>query len=528
MNLMRKKWFLSFGLLFLVILLLAACATGSPSDSSDESSDDNKDDDNSVTVSFDENIQTLDPHDGSSGNDISVTNTMYESMYTPDEDGELQPLLATDYEEDDDGLNYTFELRDDVKFNDGTEFDAEAVKANLDRILDSDGSLNNYKSLRDVDKVEVTDDHEIKVTLNKPNSQFLEKIGKIRMVSPKALEDDDWDFGKESAGTGQYELVEWNHGESLVVEKNEDYWEEGHPEVDKITFKPTPEDGSRIASLKTGETDLIYPVPVNDIDSLKDEDDIDVDVKESTYVNYATLNTNKEPFDNKKVRQAMNYAIDQEEFINVVKNGYAKELDSILPKPNLYYSEQENYNHDLDKAKQLMKEAGYEDGFSTEIWGSDSSKDKLGMQFIQQQLEKIDIDVDIQQMERGTLDDQINKSENPEDAEVQMWYVGWSSTEGDVDNAVNPLFHSDSFPPNGSNTAYYDEEKVDKLIKEGLHATSDEEAKDKYAELQEIVFDDAPWLFLGTDEEATAKHKGLTGAWRSADGNLYLRDLKWE
>ncbi|MDY0393677.1 ABC transporter substrate-binding protein [Virgibacillus halophilus] len=292
----KKKIFTNFSfLLLLMMLFLSACATGNPDSS--KNTDDNK---KGVTVSFDENIQTLDPHNGSSGNDISVTNTMYESMYTPDQEGELQPLLANDYEKDEDGLNYTFKLRDDVKFTDGTVFNAEAVKTNLDRILESEGSLNSYKSLRDVDKVDVADDYEISITLKNPNSQFLQKIGNLRMISPKALKDDDWDFGKKSAGTGQYVLKKWNHGESIVVEKNKDYWEKGHPKVNKITFRPVPEDGSRVASLKTGESDLIYPVPVNNVDSLKKEDNLDVDVEESTYVNYATLNTSKKPFDDKK------------------------------------------------------------------------------------------------------------------------------------------------------------------------------------------------------------------------------------
>src|SRR5699024_10290213 len=143
--------------------------------------------------------------------------------------------------------------------------------------------------------------------------------------------------------------------------------------------------------------------------------EIEVDVKESTYVNYATINTSKEPFDNKKVRQAMNYAINKEAYIKVVKNGYAQESKSPLPATNVYYDEQETYEYNLEKAKELLAEAGYEDGFKTEIWGSESSKDKKGMQFIQQQLAEIGIDVEVKQMERATLSDEINTPETAED-----------------------------------------------------------------------------------------------------------------
>src|SRR5699024_6259049 len=129
----------------------------------------------------------------------------------------------------------------------------------------------------------------------------------------------------------------------------------------------------------------------------------------------------------------MKYAINKEDYVKVVKNGYATPSVSPLPSTNVFYEEQEAYDYDIEKAKELMAEAGYEDGFSTEIWGSVSSKDKLGMQFIQQQLEQIDIDVDIKQMERGTLSDEINKPETAEKSEVERWYVGWNSGKCNTD-----------------------------------------------------------------------------------------------
>lgn len=529
-----KRFLSSISFTLLAVFMLSACATGTPSNEGGnangggEGNGNNSGSDDNATIAFQENIQTMDPHDGSSGIDISVALTMYETLLTPDEDGELQPLLAEDYEVDDESKNFTFFLRDDVEFTDGEKFNAEAVKANFERIIDSEGSINGYKSLRNVEDIEVVDDYEVKITLDDTNSQFLDKVRSIRMASPKALEDDNVDFGEESYGTGPFVMESWNHGESLVAKKNEDYWRDGYPKVDQLTFKPIPEDGSRIAMLKTGDADFIFPIPVNDVEDLQNEDGVKVDLKESTYVNYATINTSKEPFDNEKVRQAMNYAINKEDYVKVVKNGYATPSDSPLPSTNVFYEEQEAYDYDIEKAKELMAEAGYEDGFSTEIWGSDSSKDKLGMQFIQQQLEQIDIDVDIKQMERGTLSDEINKPETPEESEVEMWYVGWSSTTGDTDNAINPLFNSESFPPNGSNTAYYDNDKVDTLIGEALHAADEDVAADKYGELQEIIMADAPWLFLGVDEEPTAMKENLKGAWRSADGNFYLQDIEWE
>lgn len=519
-----KKFIASFGAFVLVMMLLSACTSGG--NSSTGSDNTKSQDHDGVTVGFHENVQTLDPHDSSSGNDISVLNTMYESLFTPNKDGELEPLLAKKYKIGDDGLTYTFKLKKGIKFTDGTTFNAKAVKANIEHILDSGGSLNSYKDLKGIKNVKVTGDYEIKLTLKKANSQFLNQIGTKPIASPKTLESAN--YAKESTGTGPFKLKEWNHGASVVVVKNEDYWKDGHPKVNKITFKPIPENGSRVAMLKTGELDVIYPVPVTDVEDLQKADGINVDLIESTYVNYTTINTSKEKFSSEKVRKAMNYAINKDAYIKVVKNGFAKKVASPLPKTNVNYTAQEIYTYNLDKAKQLMKEAGYADGFSVTIWGSNSSKDKKGMQFIKQQLKKINIDVTVKQFERGTLSEKINKPKSPEDSKIDMWYVGWSSTPRDTNNALSPLFSTSAFPPNGANTAYYSNSNVDKLINGALHAKTKEEGQKKYDKAQKIIWDDAPWLFLATDVQQVAMNENLTGVWRSSDGNLYIKNVTWK
>ncbi|WP_077328905.1 ABC transporter substrate-binding protein [Virgibacillus siamensis] len=519
-----KKFMTSFGVCVLIIMLFSACTSGGGS--SDNGSDTGSQDHDGVTVGFHENVQTLNPHDSSSGNDISVLNTMYESLLTPNKEGELEPLLAKGYQVSDDGLTYTFELKKGIRFTDGTTFNAKAVKANINHILDSDGSLNSYRDLKGIENVELAGDYKVKITLKRANSQFISQIGTKPMASPKTL--DSANYAKESAGTGPFKLKEWNHGDSVVVVKNEDYWKDGYPKVDNITFKPIPENGSRVAMFKTGELDVIYPVPVSDVKDLQNADGNKVDLIESTYVNYTTINTSKEPFSNKKVRKAMNYAIDKDAYIKVVKNGFAKKVDSPLPKTNVNYTAQETYSFNLDKAKQLMKEAGYADGFSTTIWGSNSSKDKKGMLFIKQQLKQINIDVSVKQFERGTLSEKINKPKTPEDSEVDMWYVGWSSTPRDTNNALSPLFSTSAFPPNGANTAYYSNPKVDKLINGALHAKTEEERQKKYDSVQKIIWNDAPWLFLATDVQQIAMNENLTGVWRSSDGNLYIKNAAWK
>src|SRR5699024_4933891 len=153
--------------------------------------------------------------------------------------------------------------------------------------------------------------------------------------------------------------------------------------------------------------------------------------------------------DNEKVSQAMNYAINKEDYVKVVKNGYATPSDSPLPSTNVFYEEQEAYDYDIEKAKELMAEAGYEDVFSTEIWGSDSSIGKLLMQVHHPQLEQIDTGAHIKQLEPGTVSYEINNPVAPVEPEVETWYVCWPSTTGETDKSSNPSSNSESVPPNG-------------------------------------------------------------------------------
>lgn len=512
------------GFALFLIVILSACATGDPeNDENGKASEDNDE----VTIAIRENVTSIDPHDGSTSVSNAVQGSMYEGLYELGEDGEMQPALATDYEESEDGKEYTFELREDVEFQDGEELDAQTVKDNFDRILDSDGSLAAYRAIEYVDDVEVLDDHEVQVNLEEPNNQFINKLENIYMVSSKALED-DVDISQEAVGTGPFELEEWSEGESLETKKNDDYWDSEYPKIDRLTYKPVPEDGSRVSMLEAGDVDLTYPLPEKDIDSLEGEDGIDVVKDESTVTRYATLNTQKAPLDDKKIREAMNYAIDQEQFSEVVKSGQAEKLDSPLPPPVKYHSEQGTYEQDLDKAKELMKEAGAEDGISLEVWGDDSSENKRAMQFIQQQLEEINVDVDIQQFERGTLDDKLNEPDGPEDADVQMWYVSWATTTGDTDNGLRPLFSSDAFPSSGANAAYYENEELDDLLDSARKQTEEDKAEKEYDEIQKIIYEDVPWLFLGVDKLVYAKNDNLKGAWLTPSGGFKMNESEIE
>lgn len=471
-----------------------------------------------MTIAVNAEIISLDPHNLSDTLSGSAADTMYESLYDYKLDMSLEPVLATDYDVTEDGLEYTFYIREGVTFHDGTPLNAEAVKYNFDRVLDEEKNLRRRRNLLYVDNTEVVDEFTIKVTLKEPFAPMINRIASLSIISPAALEE----FGDEGiltnpVGTGAYVFESWTPGDKMIVRTNENYWREG-PKIDTLTFKPVTENGARIAMLQTGEADLIYPMPTEQVKTVENDKNIEVIEGPSTIARFAFINMSKEKFSDVRVRQAMNYAIDKNAYAKVVKSGYAEELTSHVPTTIEYHKAQTPYEYNLEKAKELMKEAGYPDGFEAHIWAPNDTENMKGMQFISQQLAEIGIDVEVIPMEEGTLSDSIYKAQTPEESEVNMWYVSWSAF--DFDGATRNLFHSTNIPPAAPNVSYYMSDEADKLIDSGATEVDPAKRAEIYADLQEVIWNDAPWLFLGSDILLAAKRTTTEGIYVDPSGGI--------
>ncbi|WP_407270095.1 glutathione ABC transporter substrate-binding protein [Radiobacillus sp. PE A8.2] len=531
---MKKNLWLLTTLLLSLILVLAACNSNDETENGNENSnedgnvesdadtDGESENESDITVAIEQDFISLDPHDVGDTVSIFGTRSMYEGLVGFNKDMEIEPVLAEDYQVNDDSTEFTFQLRENVTFHDGQPFNAEAVKANFDRIMDEE--LRANRNIQYLENIEILGDYEIKFTLSQPFSAMLNKFAMILIASPEAFNGNSEDFGLNPVGTGAYKFEEWKQGNSMVVTKYEDYWGELDTNVQKVTFRPVPENGSRVAMLQTGEADFIYPVPHTNVEDLESEEGIVIEQTPSTIARYVSINTKKEPFNNEKVRQAMNYAVDKEAFLTVVKNGYGEPLDSTMSSKTQLYSKQELYEANVEKAKELMAEAGYEDGFTAEIWGNTSSETNTGMQFVQQQLAQIGIELEVRSMEEATLSDSIYTPETPEETDLQMWYVSWSPSSGDADGATRSLFHNEYFPPSGANTAYYDNQQVSDWIDEASQTGNMEEQKEIYAQIQETVYEEAPWIFLGSDTILSGHSSSLEGVYVLPDGSISIRN----
>jgi len=468
-----------------------------------------------LVIAVNNNFITLDTHASRDSLTNSVNEIMYESLVRYDDDLNLVPNLAERYEISDDALVYTFKLKEGITFHDGELLTAEVVKANIDRVMNPDKALRQARTFSYAEEINILDDYTLEVKLRQPYMAFLSRLEAFRIISPAALENED-KLPKNPVGTGQFRFVEWVEGDHMTVEKNPDWRNADQIQVDTITFKFVPENGTRVAMLETGEADIIYPMPNEMVSKIEANSDLVLEVRDSTVCRYVTMNQNVKPFDDVRVRQALNYAIDKDAFIAVVKGGYGNKLNSAMSPVLPYYVEHEEYAYNIEKAKELLTEAGYPDGFEATIWGNTESETVRGMNFIEQQLSLIGVKLNVMPLEEGTLSTKVYDT-TPETTELQMWYVSWSAM--DPDNAIRSTFHSEMYPPTGANTNYYKNLTLDEAINNGNASTAFEQQYQYYKIAQDEIWNDAVWVFMGVDQSLLAMNSRVTGAKLSSSGS---------
>ncbi len=483
-------------------------------------------------VAMQADTTSLDPHIGSNGNSNQVLNEMYETLLTFDADTNVIPLLAKEWSVSEDGRTYSFVLNEGITFHDGEPFTAEAVRATYLRGM-NDQTLSLYRSVKDWEDVKVTGEYSCDIILKEPNNTFINKITQTRIVSPKALAREDvGDYlAKNSAGTGPYILSERVDGGYTKMVRNDNYWQAG-PQVDSLTFKVVPEDGSRLAMLQTGEAHVAIPVPLTDTATIESDPNLVLDVVPGITYRYVTLNTEwalpdgRKPFADKRVRQALNYAFDSEAYAKVVFNGYAVEPTSIFSTAILYHAPQTPYKVDLEKAKALMKEAGFEDGFDVEIIVDNTSLEQKGATFVMQQLSQIGVNVKLLPNE-STANAELT-SAPLESTKVQMWYVNWGSGSYEADGSMRSILHGEKFPPDGYNTAFWNNAEFNQLLDDALKMGDTNQIAETYAKAQAIAWEECPWIFLGNDESVAAYRSNVTGLIYKPAGTYVFRTVGLE
>lgn len=479
-----------------------------------------------VTIAVASNFTTLDPYDANDTLSQAVAKSFYQGLFGFDKAMKLENVLADSYQASPDGLIYTIKLKGGVKFQDGTPFNAAAVKANLDRASNPDNHLKRYNLFKTIATTEVVDDSTVKITLKQPFSAFINTLASpaAAMISPAALKKYGKDIGFHPVGTGPYEFVTWNQTEFVKVKKFAGYWKTGYPKLDSITWRPVVDNNTRSAMLQTGEANFAFPIPFEQARLLEKNSKLDLVTSPSIMQRYISFNVTQKPFDNPKVREAINYAINRQALAKVAFASYATPATGIVP-PSIQYSQSypaPEYNP--AKARELLKEAGYPNGFTTTLWSSHNhSTAQKVLQFTQQQLAQVGIKVELTAMDAGQRAAQV-EDKGQKESGVRMFYTGWSASTGEANWALTPLFATQSWPPTIFNTAFYSNPQVDKDLADALNTTDGEKKAALYKDAQDRIWKDQPWAPLVVEKLVSANTKNLTGFYVMPDTSFSFDD----
>ncbi|MCI6887445.1 MAG: glutathione ABC transporter substrate-binding protein [Lachnospiraceae bacterium] len=485
---------------------------------------------------------TMDPMDTSDTLSGGIQRLMMDGLFGFDDEMKIIPMLATGYEANDDATEFTIKLREGIQFSDGTPWNAEAAKANLDRWGDKTLGLKRTTLLCNVlDKTEVVDEYTVKVTLASSFGAFIPTLAHPACVcvSPKVIEKGNEEAAKAPVGTGQYTFVEWIAGEHTTLALNKDWWGYdadicgGTALVDPdagfktITFKPVSENATRVAMVQSGDAQVIWPLPSESVESLKGDANVAVGQGSGIVVRYLTMNNQKAPFNDVRVRQAVNYAINKEAYCAVVRNGFGKPAQSIIGPAVQHFKANDPYPYDPEKAKSLLAEAGYPDGFKTTIMCNTTTANLKQAEFYQQQLAIVGIDAEIVSLENAVLNQRVQDVDVPgSEAEVNLYITGWSPSTGDADWGTRPLLAKESEPPMSYNMCYFENDEFDQLLQDALHTADESKRAEAYAKAQDIIWEECPMVCVAVDDNTWATSSKVTDVKIFPDGAINMRNGK--
>lgn len=486
-----------------------------------------------ITISYKDDVATLDPAIGYDWQNWSMIKSLYDGLmdYDPGTT-DLRPGLAESYEISDDGMTFTFKLREGVMFHNGREMTAEDVKYSLDRVTDPEtqspgagffGSIAGYDDASagggaGLSGVTVVDPYTVQIQLSRPDATFLHVMGLnfASVVAREAVEAAGADFGKTAMGTGAFKLGEWTIGQRLVFEKNENYWREGLPYLDSLTFEVGQEPIVALLRLQSGEVDVPGDgiPPAKFMEVMGDPDQAARVIEGGQlHTGYITLNVTIPPFDNVDVRKAVNMAINKERITQVI-NGRAVPATQPLP-PSMpgYTDGYDGYAYDVEAAKALLAEAGFPDGFETELFVMNTDPNPRIAQAIQQDLSQIGITASIQSLAQAS----VIAAGGEADQAPMIWSGGmaWIADFPDASNFYGPILGCDGAVQGGWNWSWYCNEEIDAMAVAADSMTDPDKVEERlkmWSDVYMAVMEDAPWVPVFNEQRYTMKSERMGGA----------------
>ena len=436
---------------------------------------------------------------------------IHETLFYRNENAEVTPLLAESATESEDGLSWTIKLKEGVTFHDGTPFNAEAVKYVFDRLLADETASPKRSALDGVVSVDAISEYEVVCNLAKRDLIFCAKLTNYTtsIMSPAALEKGGYDnYSDYASGTGPLKLEAWNHGTDMVLVKNENYHGE-EPTVDKLTVKFVSEEATRIMMMESGEVDLTVSISPLQCAELEANPSVDVVTMTGYRVIYMGMNNQKAPFDNKLVRQALAYAIDKESIVNNILAGMAEYPPSGMWPHTVEYSVQglNSYEYNPEKAKELLAEAGYPNGFDCTFhcYFGARPMDSQIVPAMQAMLAQIGVNAEIIQMDRAAFMQVVDALNN--DGELDIFFLSKGCSTGDPEFDMTLYINADG----GQNYCRYNNPEIEALVRDLPNATDLEDRAARLAEIQELFVEDCGYIPMYYELMIFAKGSDVQG-----------------
>ncbi len=463
--------------------------------------------------------EKLDPQDIEDGESVKVCNNVYETLVTYGPDGpDIVPCLAVSWEHSADGRTWTFRLRPNVKFHDGTPFDAAAVVFCFERMLKPDhehrhdGTFPYASFYAVIEGVEAPDPATAVFRLKEPQATFLANLAMFpaMIFSPAAIRAKEDRFPFEPVGTGPFRFVRWDRNERIILDAYPDHWA-GRPKVDRVIFRPIPENSVRFQLLRSGELDLIDGLNLSDLDAVKADAGLSLLEISGMNFGYLSFNTMKKPFDDARVRRALAHAIDREKIIKLALRGYGATGANPMP-PTVwgYHKDLQPYAYDPARARALLQEAGHGKGMTLDLWAMPNPRPYMPepqkvAQIIQEDLRAIGVEAKIVSYDWQTYREKMRHGEH------DLGLLGWITDNGDPDNFLYALLDQDNAVVGSAlNVSFYRNQEVhDRLV--AAQKELDPPARLRlYHEAQEQILKDCPMLPLAYLPEFAATRKRVT------------------
>lgn len=485
-------------LLGILLLIFTACGIGETKEKVQEQT--------VLKVALAYKPRSYDPHRHTDSSTLAVTKQIYSNLFSLGEKGEVIPELVESYEIKEDS-SVILKLKKGIFFHDGQEMKAQDVKRSLERNLEIPVSKVLVEAIEDI---EIIDDYTLKISQSNSPSILLHNLAHSSTAIVKEIEENEQ--GVNLLGTGAYKIKDWSLSERVILEGFDKFYA-GSPKMKEVVFQTIPETSNRLIALETKEIDIAYDISSNDIKGIEKNPNLKVINEVSLGSDFITINTRK--ITDKRVRQAIEYAIDKRALIDTIYEGYGDIPKSILAPTVFGYDDgAKSREYNLEKAKELLKEAGAEN-LNLGLWIYDEPSRQQMAQIIQANLKEIGIDVEITVLEVSSFLQYTGAGKH--DMLIGLWYM----STGDADYGFYPLLHSSSAGPVG-NRSFYSNPEVDDLLERARKTTSISERKENYKKIQNIIGDDVPLFPIAYKNYIIGLQKNIEGFIFNPNGNHIL------